>query len=137
MVGIGVLMMLIGLWSGFQRLRGGLYQSKMLHRSAVLMGPLGFVAVIAGWVVTEVGRQPWVIQGLLRTSEAVSPVDAVGVGASLLALLSCTFSLRCWYRLYLKKDGRRSSIPTYLIMLVSQWLQNVSTTRRNKQWITH
>ncbi|MDT7526534.1 MULTISPECIES: cytochrome ubiquinol oxidase subunit I [Idiomarinaceae] len=117
MVGIGVLMMLIGLWSGFQRLRGGLYQSKMLHRSAVLMGPLGFVAVIAGWVVTEVGRQPWVIQGLLRTSEAVSPVDAVGVGASLLAFIIVYFLVFGAGTVYILRkmagDPEHTHIPDY------------------------
>lgn len=91
MVGIGVLMMLIGLWSGYLRLRKQLYESRTIHRAAVFMGPLGFVAVIAGWIVTEVGRQPWVIQGLLRTSDAASPIDAVGVGASLIAFIVVYF----------------------------------------------
>src|SRR5690554_333816 len=50
MVGIGLLMVLMGLWSGFLRLRKQLYSSRALHRSAVFMGPLGFVAVIAGWI---------------------------------------------------------------------------------------
>lgn len=91
MVGIGVLMMLIGLWSGYLRLRKQLYDSRTIHRAALLMGPLGFVAVIAGWIVTEVGRQPWVIQGLLRTRDAASPIDAVGVGVSLLAFIVVYF----------------------------------------------
>lgn len=91
MVGIGLLMVLIGLWSGYLRLRKQLYETPLLHRAAVLMGPLGFVAVIAGWVVTEVGRQPWVIYGLLRTSDAASPIDAVGVGSSLVAFIVVYF----------------------------------------------
>lgn len=91
MVGIGMLMVLIGLWSGYLRLRKQLYESRTIHRAAVFMGPLGFVAVIAGWIVTEVGRQPWVIYGLLRTSDAASPIDAVGVGASLIAFIVVYF----------------------------------------------
>jgi cytochrome d ubiquinol oxidase subunit I len=91
MVGIGLLMVFIGLWSGYLRLRKQLYERPLLHRAAVLMGPLGFVAVIAGWVVTEVGRQPWVIHGLLRTSDAASPIDAVGVGSSLVAFIVVYF----------------------------------------------
>ncbi|WP_339879965.1 cytochrome ubiquinol oxidase subunit I [Pseudidiomarina gelatinasegens] len=91
MVGIGLLMVFIGLWSGYLRLRKQLYDRPLLHRAAVLMGPLGFVAVIAGWVVTEVGRQPWVIHGLLRTSDAASPIDAVGVGSSLVAFIVVYF----------------------------------------------
>jgi cytochrome d ubiquinol oxidase subunit I len=52
------------------------------------MGPAGFVAVIAGWIVAEVGRQPYVIYGVLRTDQAVSPVGAGQVSASLLAFLA-------------------------------------------------
>ncbi|KFZ27912.1 cytochrome D ubiquinol oxidase subunit I [Pseudidiomarina atlantica] len=91
MVGIGLLMVVIGLWAGIQRARGKLYDSSLLHRSALLMGPSGFVAVIAGWIVTEVGRQPWVVQGLLRTADAASPIAAEGVGASLLAFIVVYF----------------------------------------------
>ena len=91
MVGIGLLMVVIGLWAGIQRARGKLYDTSLLHRSALLMGPSGFVAVIAGWIVTEVGRQPWVVQGLLRTADAASPIAAEGVGASLLAFIVVYF----------------------------------------------
>ena len=84
-------MVVIGLWAGIQRARGKLYDSSLLHRSALLMGPSGFVAVIAGWIVTEVGRQPWVVQGLLRTADAASPIAAEGVGASLLAFIVVYF----------------------------------------------
>ncbi|WP_411359876.1 cytochrome ubiquinol oxidase subunit I [Pseudidiomarina salilacus] len=91
MVGIGLLMVVIGLWAGVQRARGKLYDSSLLHRSALLLGPSGFVAVIAGWIVTEVGRQPWVVQGLLRTADAASPIAAEGVGASLLAFIVVYF----------------------------------------------
>ncbi|MCA1767405.1 MAG: cytochrome ubiquinol oxidase subunit I, partial [Idiomarina sp.] len=82
MVGIGFLMVLAGLWSGLQRLRGKLYDSNWLYRFSLFMGPMSFVAVIAGWIVTEVGRQPWVIYGLLRTADAASPIDKAGVAGS-------------------------------------------------------
>src|SRR5690554_6548345 len=91
MVAIGLLMVVIGLWSGYLRIRGKLYDAPLLQRAAVVMGPMGFVAVIAGWIVTEVGRQPWVIYGLLRTRDAASPIDAVGVGASLVAFIVVYF----------------------------------------------
>lgn len=91
MVGIGLLMVLAGVWSGIQRLRGKLYESSLLHRYAVFMGPLGFVAVVSGWVVTEVGRQPWVVYGLLRTADAVSPIDREGVAGSLIAFIVVYF----------------------------------------------
>ena len=51
------------------------------------MGPSGFVAVIAGWITTEVGRQPYTVYGLLRTNDSVSPIGAPGVGASLIAFV--------------------------------------------------
>ena len=53
----------------------------------------GFVAVLAGWIVTEVGRQPFTVYGLLRTSESLAPVDAPAVGASLLAFIVVYFAL--------------------------------------------
>ena len=87
MVGIGLLMIGMGLWSLLQRFRGRLYDSELLHRAAVLMGPAGFVAVLAGWITTESGRQPYTVYGLLRTVESMSPVDAAAVGASLLTFV--------------------------------------------------
>jgi len=73
MVGIGLTMLAVvtfGLWQGW---RGRLYQSPLFLRAAQWSMPLGFVAVLAGWTVTEVGRQPWVVYGHLRTADAVSP----------------------------------------------------------------
>jgi cytochrome d ubiquinol oxidase subunit I len=83
MVGLGFLIIglaLLGLW-----LRGGarLYRSRAFLRFALLMGPAGLVAILAGWFTTEIGRQPWIVQGLMRTADAVSPVGADQVGLSL------------------------------------------------------
>jgi cytochrome d ubiquinol oxidase subunit I len=87
MVGIGVLMILYGLTGAVIYFRKRLFGHDWYFRWAVLMGPLGFVAVLAGWFVTEVGRQPWIVTGLLRTSEVASPIGAPGVAGSLLAFL--------------------------------------------------
>jgi cytochrome d ubiquinol oxidase subunit I len=87
MVGIGLLMAGLGAWSVVARLRGQLEEDRWLLRAAVLMGPSGFVAVIAGWITTEVGRQPYTVYGLLRTNDSVSPIAAAGVGASLVAFV--------------------------------------------------
>lgn len=73
MVGIGVLMLLVVLMGWWQRWRGRLYDSPLFLRAARLAMPLGFVAVLAGWTVTEVGRQPWVVYGHLRTADALTP----------------------------------------------------------------
>ena len=93
MVGIGFLMLGMGAWSLWARLRGSLYDTPMLHRLAVLMGPSGFVAVIAGWVTTEVGRQPFTIYGLLRTAQSASPLAAPAVAASLIAFIIVYFAV--------------------------------------------
>ena len=93
MVGLGFLMLALGLWSLLARLRGRLYDWPLLHRFALAMGPAGFVAVIAGWTTTEVGRQPWVVYGLLRTKDAVSPIAAPAVGVSLVAFVIVYFAV--------------------------------------------
>jgi len=91
MVGIGMLMILVGLWSGFERLRGNLFEARWLKRLAVVMGPSGFVAVVAGWVVTEVGRQPWTIYGQLTTAASASPIETPAVATSLLVFIVVYF----------------------------------------------
>ena len=91
MVGLGVLMLGLGLWSLWARFRKNLYDNKWLHRAALLMGPSGFVAVLAGWYTTEVGRQPYTVYGLLRTSDSLSNVDAEAIGASLIAFIIVYF----------------------------------------------
>ena len=104
MVALGFLMAALGLASLGLRLRKHLYGSRPLHRFALAMGPAGFVAVIAGWVTTEVGRQPWVIYGQLRTADAVSPIAAPAVGASLVAFVIvyfAVFAAGTWYILRL------------------------------------
>jgi cytochrome d ubiquinol oxidase subunit I len=91
MVGIGVLMLGLGLFSLWTRWRGTLYDNRLLHIFALAMGPAGFVAVIAGWVTTETGRQPFTVYGLLRTVESASPLAAPAVGSSLLAFVVVYF----------------------------------------------
>ncbi|THK34448.1 cytochrome ubiquinol oxidase subunit I [Ensifer sp. MPMI2T] len=91
MVGIGFAMLGIGLWSLWCRYRGTLDSDPWLHRAAVLMGPAGFVAVLAGWVTTEVGRQPYTVYGHLLTVNSIAPIEAPAVSASLLAFIIVYF----------------------------------------------
>lgn len=91
MVGLGFLMLGIGVWSLWSRWRGRLYTDGMLHRAALVMGPSGFIAVLAGWFTTEVGRQPYTVYGLLRTSESVSNVEAPAVGTTLVLFIIVYF----------------------------------------------
>jgi cytochrome d ubiquinol oxidase subunit I len=75
MVGLGIYMMLVGLLGGFLAWRRrGIPDQRWFLWLVIIGGPMGFIAIEAGWVVTEVGRQPWVIQGIMRTSEAVTPM---------------------------------------------------------------
>jgi cytochrome d ubiquinol oxidase subunit I len=91
MVGMGVLMLALGLFSLWTRWQGTLYDSRFLLIFALAMGPAGFVAVIAGWFTTEVGRQPFTVYGLLRTAESASPLAAPAVGSSLTAFVVVYF----------------------------------------------
>ena len=87
MVGLGVLMLLLGVWSLLLRYRRILYQSKLFLRFAVAMGPSGLIAILAGWFTTEIGRQPWVVYGVMRTKDAVSNHSALALSTTLLAFI--------------------------------------------------
>ncbi|SHO65930.1 cytochrome d ubiquinol oxidase subunit I [Pseudoxanthobacter soli DSM 19599] len=83
MVGLGFLMLLLGVWGAWLRWRGRLYASPLFLRFATVMGPAGLVAILAGWFTTEIGRQPWVVYGVMRTADAVSNHSAVALSATL------------------------------------------------------
>ncbi|MCW4116388.1 cytochrome ubiquinol oxidase subunit I [Aurantimonas sp. MSK8Z-1] len=93
MVALGFAMFGVGLWSLYRRWRGSIYQDRWLQRAMVAMGPAGFVAVLAGWITTEVGRQPYTVYGLLRTAESHAPIAAEAVGWSLTAYVVVYFLL--------------------------------------------
>lgn len=83
MVGIGVWFLLIAGWGAWRWRRGRLFEPGLYLTLAWWTWPLGFVAVLAGWFTAEVGRQPWVVTGLLRTADAASPVTTGQVATSL------------------------------------------------------
>jgi len=91
MVGLGFLIAALGLFSLLERWRGKFYETRLLHIFAVMMGPAGFIAVLAGWVTTETGRQPFTVYGLLRTAESASPLAAPAIASSLLAFIVVYF----------------------------------------------
>ena len=91
MVGIGMLMIVVGFWSLFLRFKNSLYTNSIFHKIILFMGPAGFIAVIAGWITTEVGRQPFTVYGLLKTVDSVSPIDAPAVGLSLIIFIITYF----------------------------------------------
>jgi cytochrome d ubiquinol oxidase subunit I len=108
MVGIGLVMLVLA-WSGLaQWLRGRLEFSTTLLRGFRLAAPLGFVGILAGWITTEVGRQPYLVHGLMRTSEGVSAVPAGSVAGSLVLFLlvyAGVFGAGTYYVLRLIRQG--------------------------------
>ncbi len=109
MVGLGMLMILIGVVSAIQYFRGKLFESRWLQGWWMLMMPSGFVALLAGWFVTEIGRQPWTAYGVIRTAESVSPaILGPQVAWSLLAFIimySFVFGAGSYYILKLIGKG--------------------------------
>ncbi len=108
MVGLGVLMLLLALSALVLRRNQKLYENKWLHRFALAMGPSGFIALLAGWFTTEVGRQPWVVYGVMRTKDGLSPVSAEQVGLSLIifVVVYCVvFGVGIYYMLKLMHKG--------------------------------
>jgi len=83
MVGLGLLMIALGAWGVWLRLKKRLFDSRGFLRMAMWMGPAGLVAVLAGWITTEAGRQPWVVYGVLRTADGASKIEAGPVALSL------------------------------------------------------
>ncbi|GAB3472206.1 cytochrome ubiquinol oxidase subunit I [Massilia terrae] len=83
MVGLGLLMIVLGLWSLWLRRGGALYRSRAFQQAAVAMGPAGLLALLAGWVTTEVGRQPWLVYGVMRTADGASAHGAAPVALTL------------------------------------------------------
>jgi cytochrome d ubiquinol oxidase subunit I len=86
MVGVGMLMLLVA-WTSTWVMRKGRNAPSWLARVLVGMTFSGWVATVAGWYVSEIGRQPWLVQGVLKTAEAVGPVPAGAVAASLTTYL--------------------------------------------------
>ncbi|HEX7325829.1 MAG TPA: cytochrome ubiquinol oxidase subunit I [Rhodanobacteraceae bacterium] len=108
MVALGFLMMLVAWYGLWKWRRGSAFTSRAYLRSWIWMMPSGFIALIAGWWVAEVGRQPWVVYGLLRTADAVSPVPAGSVLTSLIVYVLVYLSLFGfvgWYLLKMLRVG--------------------------------
>lgn len=92
MVGIGMLMIGVGLWGGILFIRKKLFSTPLFHKAFALMTPAGFIALLCGWFVTEVGRQPYTVYGVLKTADSVSPVIPEQIAFTLLGfIVSYTF----------------------------------------------
>jgi cytochrome d ubiquinol oxidase subunit I len=111
MVALGLAMIGLGLWGLWLRVRRRLFDSPRLQRAALLMAPAGLIAVLAGWIVTEVGRQPYTIYGLMRTAESASPLDAPAVAGSLIVFVFVYFGVFGAGVFYLLRLMRRTPQP--------------------------
>ncbi len=113
MVSIGMAMILTGVLAAILFFRKRLFDSRLFQRWCVMMGPMGFVAILAGWFVTEVGRQPYTVYGVIRTSESVSPVLGEHVALSLLAFVivyTIIFGSAIYYIFKLVRKGPNQTI---------------------------
>ena len=109
MVGVGVLMLLVSWWGAWTLRKRGI--TPMLARVLVGMTFSGWVATLAGWYVTEIGRQPWLVTGILRTGEAAGPVAATTILGSLIMYLALYAALLLAYILTLMHLARRPKAP--------------------------
>lgn len=91
MVGLGLLMLLLGVWAAWLRWRQKLYASRPFLHFATWMGPAGLIAILAGWYTTEIGRQPWIVYGVMRTKDAVSDHSALAMSATLVTFVVVYF----------------------------------------------
>jgi cytochrome d ubiquinol oxidase subunit I len=114
MVGLGLLMLGQGIASLVLRWRHRLYAARWMLRIGVLMTPAGFLAMLSGWVVTEVGRQPFTVYGLLRTVDSLSSVSrqqVVGATWTILAFYLVIFGVGLWVLLRLLREPPRAGEP--------------------------
>ena len=103
MVGLGFWFLFLGGLGLLLRWRGTLFSNRPYALLCMASAPLGFVATLAGWIVTETGRQPWIVQGLMRTSEAVSAVPARAILTTLSLFVAVYGTLLLAYLYYLSK----------------------------------
>jgi hypothetical protein len=114
MVGLGVLMLALGVLESSSRAGPASCRLARAQTFRAADGSLGFIAVIAGWITTEVGRQPFTVYGLLRTAESASPLAAPAVGASLIAFVVvyfAVFGMGSWYLLKLMSRAPQPHEP--------------------------
>lgn len=110
MVGLGVLMIFVALWANWRRRGGKLWEDRRLLRLLTWMTPAGLVATVAGWWVVEIGRQPWLVYGLVRTEQVVSPLPAEKVMLSL-TLFVLTYAVVLWAFLHFYRKLVRKGPP--------------------------
>jgi cytochrome d ubiquinol oxidase subunit I len=113
MVGLGILMILVPIWywiAWYRRGKTTPVASTWLLRALVALGPLSFLALEAGWIVTERGRQPWIIHGVMLVKDGVTP--APGLGLSLLLFVGIYVALAVTTVLLLRRIAHQPKVFT-------------------------
>lgn len=108
MVGLGCLMILTGLFAILLYWRKRLFDTRWFQRWCMALLPAGFISVLCGWIVTEVGRQPYLVYGALKAADSVSPIPGTAVGISLAAFITVylvVFGAGCYYIIRLVRKG--------------------------------
>lgn len=108
MVGLGMLMIFAGFWGLWLRHKKRLYENRLFLRFMLFMAPSGLIAILAGWFTTEIGRQPWVVYGLMRTKDAVSAHGDIHMSISLLTFFvvyAAVFGIGYIYMMKLIRKG--------------------------------
>jgi cytochrome d ubiquinol oxidase subunit I len=99
MLAVGFFMIAAALFGAFLWWRGTLFETRWYLRVMAQSWWVGFVGVISGWIVTECGRQPWIVQGIMRTADATSPVPGATI-AGTLALFVLAYGVVFWFGIY-------------------------------------
>jgi cytochrome bd ubiquinol oxidase subunit I len=107
MVGIGTLLLLVMVWGSFLWRKGRLFKHRLFLWTLLIIHPLGFIAVETGWITTEAGRQPWLVYGLMRTADGISPIPPGNVIWSLSLFLIIFATIGFIYSYYVLKMIRR------------------------------
>lgn len=106
MVAIGFILLIVMIWAAVLWRQGRLYESRSFLKTLLVIHPLGFLATEFGWITNEVGRQPWLVYHLVRTSEGVSPIPAGNVVWSLSLFLIIFLVVGTSYLYYIFKTLR-------------------------------
>ncbi|EGM79040.1 cytochrome bd-type quinol oxidase, subunit 1 [Rheinheimera sp. A13L] len=111
MVGLGLCMILMGIWGAVLRWRGKLWSNRAFQKFAVLMWPTGLIAILAGWYTTEIGRQPWTVYGIFRTADSVSNHSAGQLGFTLLLFIVVYIAIFGTGTAYLFRLVQKGPVP--------------------------
>lgn len=124
MLAIGLCFVALAAWGVVLWRRGTLDRAALYQRVLLWASPLGFIAVVAGWITTEAGRQPWVVQGLLRTTDAATPLPIAAVASSLTAFLLVYLILLGVFIVFfyrVARAGPEHEIPEHMRMPRTVW----------------